>query len=229
MKKKILALVLAVSVGGLLAAPTSFTDPAWRRIIALPQTVSALWTYAAGIITTTLTASTSIDVGTAGTAGTVTLYGTDGVTNSTISATSAGTSLTINGSFPRKFYGQLSGLTCASNTVCYVPVSGQRQSAFVTTAGATQSILVPDACTLSNLQVQTLGTNGAQATVFLVETNAGTSTGLTVTSAGADTARVYTDSTHTYLLTAGDRVYMKISQGNGAASATLGAVTVTCQ
>lgn len=143
--------------------------------------------------------------------------------------TSGGASADGSYTFPLVLMGQQSGLTCASATTCYTTVFGQRQSAFVTTAGATQSFLVPYACTLANLNVQTLNTNGAQATTFLVEVNSATSTGLTVTSAGLDAAQVYQDNTHTYALTAGDRVYLKITQGSGAASSQIGAVTMYCQ
>ena len=120
------------------------------------------------------------------------------------------------------------GFTCASATTCYSTMQGRQQAAFSTTTGTTASALIPLACTLSNFYVQTLSASGANTATYSLEVNNATATGLTFTTTNDGAASLYSDTTHTYTLSAGDRVYMKIVQSSGNASAQVGGVAVLC-
>jgi len=96
-QKYIAAFAVAMALAiGLSGAQSAFTDPAWRRIQQLAQTISSVWTFTSGIVTSTITATTSAILGSAGTAGSVKLYGTDGTTHSDLSASASGQLLQIS-------------------------------------------------------------------------------------------------------------------------------------
>jgi hypothetical protein len=93
------------------------------------------------------------------------------------------------------------------------------------TFSATESarqMIIPRAGTLKNLYVKTLATQASDAGLVLTVRVNGVDTGITITVAASAAAGVFSDTTHTAVVAAGDLLSLAATNLSGDTAATVG-------
>lgn len=124
------------------------------------------------------------------------------------------------------------GITCSPSYPCsqYVGIVGQATQA---SGFANRSLVVPMACTAKNLYVELGTAQGAGGTLdlTLMKNVAGTPTAqaLTISMAAGATAGVYSDTTHTVSLSAGDVIALRFTNNHTSTSGAIRGFSFQCQ
>lgn len=209
--------ILAVAVlmlfmpSGAHADNSAFSgSAAINRLLGTAQTISALWSFTAGIITTTLSATVSATFGTAGTAGIVGLCGIDGTTCTNLTSASDGSYITASNPLECPTVSEQIGTTTKAD---YAPTGGASACTWLLTTNALNTAISGLAGGRANRRIRIENNNGTPNTISIV-TGAGSTGNQGDFPTGSIVLQAHTGADFDYVGSAGTGVWRFVGASN---------------